>query len=182
MCTVKIEEWRPVSGFEGLYEVSSSGRVRSLDRVSRGRNGASRRGKGRVLNPSWDGLYHRTVLSDAERRKSVRVHVLVAAAFHGDRSEGAEVRHLDGNPKNNKAENLAYGSSQQNSDDCARHGNFRRGLDHQNCFIPDELVVEILALPRGSRKPGQETIGEWADRHGISRGHVYNIRNGRRRK
>lgn len=173
MSTGKTEEWRPAVGFEGFYEVSDQGRVRSLPRKAC---------RGQLLKPRWRGRYLAVVLSTPEQRVEKRVHRLVGEAFLGPKPERLETRHLDDDRSNNTLDNIIYGTSQQNSDDCTRNGHFRKGLDHQNCFIPDDLVAEILALPRGSRSSGQETIGEWADRHGISRGHVYNIRIGHRRK
>lgn len=172
-CIGRIDEWRSVVGFEGFYEVSDTGVVRSLPR---------NRCRGQVIKARWRGRYLAVILSTPDLRKELRVHRLVGEAFLGPLPARHETRHLDDNRANNNLSNLVYGTSKENSEDCIRNGNTRYGLDHQNCFIPDELVAEIMALPRGTRTPGIDTVAKWADRHGISRGHVYNIRAGFRRK
>src|SRR5688572_33310467 len=112
------EVWHPVVGAVGFYEVSDLGRIRSIDRVVRGGNGRSRRHKGRLISPSRVPAGHLTLtLSLGERRKSDWLHWLVAAAFLGLCPEGMEVRHLDGNPANNRLTNLAYGTRSDNAFD-----------------------------------------------------------------
>jgi HNH endonuclease/NUMOD4 motif len=168
-----IETWRAVVGFEGFYEVSNRGTVRSLPRDYC---------RGQVIKPRWRGRYLAVVLSTPTLRKELRVHRLVGEAFLGPRPDKHETRHLDDNRANNNLTNLVYGTSKENSQDSIRNGGTLFGLLHQNCFISDELVAEILTLPRGSRSASAETVAQWADRKGISRGHVYNIRAGFRRK
>jgi hypothetical protein len=115
------DEWRPLAGYEGLYEVSSDGQVRSLDRITndgrhlkgRALKAHANKERGGYLNvsPSKDGVQH-----------SMRVHKLVAAAFLGPQPDGTEIRHLNGNPADNRAENLAYGSRSENQLDSVEHG------------------------------------------------------------
>src|ERR1022692_1435720 len=108
------ERWLPVVGYEGLYDVSDLGRVRSLPR---------RNCRGTVLRPTLTKLGYLRVepCADGSGRK-VMVHVLVAAAFHGPCPPGLEVRHLDGNSQNNAASNLAYGTASENCLDMVQHG------------------------------------------------------------
>ena len=98
------EEWLPVTGYEGIYEVSSFGRVQSLDRE----DCKGRRLKGRVLSPGTSGGYPFVQLSDNGEKWVVRVHTLVADAFLGERPEGYEVNHIDGDFMNNAVSNLRY--------------------------------------------------------------------------
>lgn len=108
------EQWLPVPGFEGAYEVSDQGRVRSLPRP---------RAKGDVIKAdiSTTGYPYVTLTYRGHRRKR-RVHQLVAEAFIGPRSPDMEVRHLDGDRLNPRLTNLAYGTSSQNKLDAVRHG------------------------------------------------------------
>src|SRR6266576_797367 len=100
------ETWRAVIGYEGLYEVSDLGRVRSLPTNDRWRR------NGRILNQATHpNGYKQVGLSNAFRRKRTwTVHHLVLTAFIGPRPVGLESRHLDGNPGNNTPGNLAWGT------------------------------------------------------------------------
>lgn len=104
-------EWRPVVGYEGSYEVSEDGRVRSIRKVD---------GKGRPTPPrerktpvSGNG-YPTITLWERGKGATRTVHSLVAEAFLGPRPEGQEVLHLDGTRTNNCITNLKYGSRSEN--------------------------------------------------------------------
>jgi hypothetical protein len=106
---VSGERWRAVVGFEGAYEVSDHGRVRSLDRVINMRDGRQRRHEGIVLRASPNHHGYPTVsLRWNGKASEVNVHVLVAAAFLGDNSGAAEVNHIDGVKTNNRVVNLEW--------------------------------------------------------------------------
>ncbi|MEQ6898984.1 NUMOD4 motif-containing HNH endonuclease [Microbacterium sp. KR10-403] len=106
------ETWRPIAERAG-YEVSSLGRVRSVDRVIPHANGeGSRRQRGRILSPSPNGPYgYLSVMLGAGCRRYV--HRLVAAAFLGDIT-GMDVDHDDTNPANNCVGNLTIMPHQDN--------------------------------------------------------------------
>lgn len=106
------EEWRPIAGYEGLYEVSDFGRVRSWHK-----------GVERILSYTLHKHgYHDYHLWTSGERKRARAHTLVAEAFLGPRPVAQDVRHLDGNPGNNHLSNLAYGTRSENLRDAVRHG------------------------------------------------------------
>lgn len=108
-------EWRPVAGYEGYYEVSSDGQVRSAMR----RKGS----KGGVLKAGTTKAGYKLVsLWRDGKGLSCNVHRLVAAAFLGPCPPGMEVRHLDGDPTNNDVANLRYGTGSENCQDITRHG------------------------------------------------------------
>ncbi|WP_082822861.1 NUMOD4 motif-containing HNH endonuclease [Microbacterium sp. T32] len=114
------ELWRPVDGYVGAYEVSSEGRVRSLDR--RAING--RRLAGRILAQSIrkkDG-YHQVSLTADGHQRSRLVHVLVLEAFVGARPEGLDACHNDGNPSKNTPGNLRWDTRSANVLDQVTHG------------------------------------------------------------
>jgi NUMOD4 motif/HNH endonuclease len=113
------ETWRPVMGYEGLYEVSDLGRVRSLDRMT-----GRRLRRGRILKaiPQKRGG-HLHVSLCADGTEVVRhVHRIVLEAFVGPRPDGMETRHLDGDPVNNALTNICWGTYADNRQDMLRHG------------------------------------------------------------
>lgn len=103
-----VEEWRPIKGYEGLYEVSSLGRVKSLN--YRG-SGACKIFTG---SPDKDG-YLRTVLRNPVK-KYVRIHRLVAEAFIPNPTRLPLVNHLDEDKQNNCVDNLEWCTPQYNND------------------------------------------------------------------
>lgn len=114
------EEWRPVVGWELVYEISSHGRVRSLTRVSN-----RRLLNGRVLKPQSNpkrGRYLHVRLCEDSRKRTAKIHVMVAEAFLGARPAGYDIRHLDGDPTNNHVANLQYGTRSDNVRDAVQHG------------------------------------------------------------
>lgn len=100
-----IEEWRSIPGYEGLYEVSSYGRVRSLDKY----DSMNRFLRGRILRLFTDGLgYLRAQLYSNSKRKSFLVHRLVAQAFIPNPDNLPQVNHRDENPSNDNVDNLEW--------------------------------------------------------------------------
>lgn len=117
------ERWVAVPGYEGLYEVSDMGAVRSLDRIARHGNGGQKALRGRTIHPHSDTFGYLSVgLWRDGRGRRHRVHRLVLAAFIGPCPPGAVTRHLNGNPADNQLENLCYGSPSENNLDAVKHG------------------------------------------------------------
>lgn len=111
------ERWLPVVGYEGFYEVSSHARVRSLPR---------KKCRGTILKPTLDrgvaGYLKVGLSANGVRKSCPKLHVLVATAFLGPRPPGLEIRHLDGDSRNCRVDNLAYGTKAENDLDRKRHG------------------------------------------------------------
>lgn len=124
MTVLVYEEWRAVPGW-AHYQVSSIGRVRSLDRLITDRLGRTRVQRGR-LKRTWvdDGGYRRVELNHGSRL-GIGVHRLVALAFHGQPRPDQESRHLDGDSLNNCAENIAWGTHSENVRDTIAAGRYR---------------------------------------------------------
>jgi len=117
------ENWKDVVGYEGMYQVSDLGRVRSLDRVVNDCVGRTRRSKGRVLTPGvMSSGYLLVVLCVTSTQTSHLVHRLVASAFLGPCPEGHEVRHGPTGKHDNRAKNLQYGTRSDNYKDKIRDG------------------------------------------------------------
>lgn len=136
----EAERWLPVAGWEGLYDVSDLGRVRSLPRLGAvGRRMYS----GRILKPWLSTHGYETVgLYRADYHEHRPVHQLVAATFLPPREEGEEVRHGPNGKLDNRASELCYGTSAQNHADRLRDGTSNQGERHGNAKLTDAIVAE----------------------------------------
>lgn len=115
--------WVSVPGWEGLYEVSDKGDVRSLPRVTRGGFSGVRRVKGKILRPVKRPTGHvQVILSDGERREHHDIHRLVMVSFIGPPPPRMEVCHNNGEPSDNRLVNLRYGTRSENIYDAVKHG------------------------------------------------------------
>lgn len=134
------EVWRDVAGYEGLYEVSSRGRVRGLKR-------------GNVLKPALSGGYLFVVLCKEGKRKDVYVHRLVATAFCPRDTEDTEVNHLNEIKTDNRADNLEWCTRLENiqhGTGIARHAekqmNDHRSKPVRQLSLTGELVKEFPSV------------------------------------
>lgn len=119
---MSVEEWRAIPGYEHLYEVSSQGNVRSIDREVL-RNGVPNSIRGRHLKPrAMRTGYLRVSLCSGGGIRDWYIHRIVAAAFIGDAPDGLDVCHYDGDRANNYIGNLRYDTRAGNMQDQIRHG------------------------------------------------------------
>ena len=160
-----VEQWKPVYGYEGIYEVSSHGRVRSLDRVVTYSDGRVRHYKGKVLHatPKKRGGYPVVCLYSQDKGQIRTVHSLVAETFIGPRPEGTEVCHNDGDPANSRLDNLRYGTSRENKLDTVRHGTDR---DAAKTHCPRGHRLSAENLRPSSAKRGKRQCLACARAHG----------------
>lgn len=155
------ERWMDVAGYEGLYQVSSIGRVRGLDRTTVTPSGISRRLKGRILRASRDSWgYLRVNLYRGSKRYSACVHVLVCTAFSGPRPDGHEARHLDGKKANCRSSNLEWSTPSQNQKDRVEHGTSNRGERCGNAKLTRKDVARIKQM-RTNRIATKEIAGRF---------------------
>lgn len=111
------EVWLPVVGYEGSYEVSDQGRVRSIDRVDS--RGCQRKGK--MLTPVTAGVrpYPMVTFGHSDKR---RIHRVVMETFAGPPPPGMEVLHANDDPGDNRLSNLRWGTRSENKLDAVRNG------------------------------------------------------------
>ena len=140
---MKKETWKAVVDYEGLYEVSDLGRVRSVDRDVVYLNGQVRHYNGQIMKQTINKQHNRPAVNliKDKKRHSKYPHILVAEAFIGERPEGYDVCHIDGDCTNNRLENLRYDTKSQNSIDMYRYGG-----KNGNGKLSIEQVLEIRRL------------------------------------
>lgn len=123
------ETWRPIPGWEGFYEVSDLGRVKSCARSVPGRPGVLIVKRERLLKPMTTRIGHRTVALCRDNRRTTRgVHRLVLLAFVGPAPDGTECCHNDGDPANNVLSNLRWDTHQSNMVDKVIHGQHHNAI------------------------------------------------------
>lgn len=114
------EIWKPIIGYIGLYEVSSHGNVRSLERVHMRSNGRPHHVKARVLRFGYSGKdksksYYVVALAGGQKLRTLKVHRMVAYNFCDGYKEGLHVNHKDGNKLNNHYTNLEFCTQYENA-------------------------------------------------------------------
>jgi hypothetical protein len=119
------ERWKSIPGYEGYYEVSDHGRIRTVERFVRTRGGGKRIAPARIRKVSVNSTGRAQVgLSRDGHWMNMKVHRAVALAFLGPEPAGMEVCHGDGNPLNNHVSNLRWGTKKTNSADTVRMRRF----------------------------------------------------------
>lgn len=110
-----IEIWKDIKGFEGIYQVSNFGRVKSLERFRKGKNGCLVTVKERILK---QGIirngYYNVILCKNSIEKNYLVHRLVWIAFNGSIPEGYDINHLNEKKFDNRLENLNLMTHREN--------------------------------------------------------------------
>ena len=145
-----MTEWRPVVGFEGLYEVSESGNVRSLDRLdSRGNQIKGKKLTQCLVGPRWAVTLYRE-----GKRYHGPIHRLVLEAFVGPRPDGYDACHNDGDRDNNHISNLRWDTRSANTLDQVQHGTHREARKTK-CPL-GHLYIEANCLRRPSRPHERE--------------------------
>ena len=149
------ELWTSVVG-ANFYEVSTEGRVRSVDRVVATSHGQQSRRRGKVLRGTVasNGYPMVTIAYDDGTRRYRTVHTLVAEAFIGPRPTGAQVCHQDGDPLNARVTNLRYDTPAGNYSDAVAHGTQPATAPQDKCRRGHPLVGENLYISR--RSSGRE--------------------------
>ena len=143
-----IEQWKPIVGHEGMYEVSDHGRVRSLDRICHDKNGLAKRFKGKVLinikKINTYGEYY-IVRLPVKTGGHVNAYVahLVIEAFSGPRPNGMQCCHCDGNSLNNSVANLRWSTPVDNAKDKYLHGTILWGSKNHRSKLNEQQVLEI---------------------------------------
>lgn len=153
-----LEYWKPISGYEGIYMVSTFGRVKALERTIVKSDGTTQKRSEHIktFTKNKDG-YLTVGLSKNGEDKKMLVHRLVASAFLDAPSFGAEVNHKDFNRENNNVENLEWVSHVENIQYTSTFGKKRDIAGEKNPNYGNHILSErygnnkSLALAKQSR-------------------------------
>lgn len=178
------ETFLPISGWEGLYEVSNLGRVRSLPRVVRRHDGTIQSFKGGIMTPIKMTVgYVCARLSDTVngRRERASIHRLVATAFHPNPNNLPQVNHLNAIRDDNRAVNLEWTDARGNILHAWKIGNMSqaklytaRGEESVKAKLTEQQVYEIK-----DRLAAGETTRSIAKRYSIGKTSVSRILHGK---
>jgi len=178
------EEWRNVIGYEGLYEISNLGNIRSIDRNITNKNGVIQFFKGRDLKPTHqkDGYIKIKLWKDNKARTNA-LHRCVALAFINNPNNYEDVNHIDGNKANNTLDNLEWVTRSQN----IKHAYNTKlrinkvGRESEQAKYSDTLVTslieEYLELKRTNNKKylPKGALVALCLKHGVGKGTFWHL-------
>jgi hypothetical protein len=137
------EEWLDINGFEGYYQVSNLGYVKSLQRVIHHKNGSlSVRERILIRNSGTKGYLTVGLCRDGVHLTK-RIHILVALAFIPNPKNKPEVNHKDGNKSNCCASNLEWATTKENSDHATKNGLRGVGSRARSAILTEEDIPII---------------------------------------
>lgn len=170
------EIWKAIKDYEGKYEVSNLGRVKSLERKSR----LNRKIKERILAPrEHTGGYLRVQLS----RKDFYIHRLVAETFIPNPENKSQVNHIDGNKRNNRVDNLEWNTPLENNLHAIRTGLNKKDREFMikmaNCENHKKAMKKRRKLTNQQIlqiRNSKESEYKLAEKYNVCRSHIHNIR------
>lgn len=173
------EVWKDVKDYEGAYQVSNLGRIRSLDRAAYYRGGRVKNIKGKIISSKvQDGRYPQVALFKEGILKGFRVHRLVADVFICNPENKTQVNHINGIKSDNRVENLEWNTPLENNTHAILNGlkSFdkmgRKGQENKRTNLTDLEAMEIYKLAI-DKVMTQEKI---ADKYKVTRSVVNSIK------
>lgn len=156
------EVWKDISGYEGYYQVSNFGRIKSLKRTLEYSDGRVVTRRERIRKPLLSKGYHLMYLSKGDKQKYFSVHRLVAEAFIPNVEGKPQVNHIDENKTNNNVDNLEWSTSKENSNWGTRNERIKYkntgGHNRKPILKIDPLSGEVLGEYKTQRE-AFESVG-----------------------
>lgn len=176
-----IEEWKDIKGYEGLYQVSNLGRIKSLSRNNT---------KGKILKLTKDKRgYYFVTLSKNNVVEKVMIHRVVAKIFLLNTENKSQVNHIDGNKTNNCVENLEWCTPKENIRHAWDNGLCRMTINHINSAKKIGKINGSLGKKKINQYDGNNNfIKQWgsiieaSNFYSIDRGNITKCCKGNRKK
>lgn len=164
-----VEEWRPIEGFEGLYEVSNLGNVKSVERYVFHLRYGKKFIKEKIRKPIDSGIgYLQVVLFKNGKRKNHLVHRLVAEAFISNPNNLPQVNHKDEDKTNNNVNNLEWCTSKYNNN----YGTAKARISEKHINHPSMSKVVFQYTLNGKLIAEFPSTHEAERRTGVNRGNI----------
>lgn len=155
------EEWRDVPGYEGVLQVSSLGRVRTVDREVKYVDGRIAKIRGRILSDFRGGPGYRQVNAGRRYGGRTSVHILVAKAFKGPKPDWAEcVNHIDGNKENNVPDNIEWSTYAANNRHARESGLLNQHGENCNLTKYSDHIVKAIRNVYAEYKPTYKKLAD----------------------
>lgn len=130
-----IEIWKDIEGFEGVYQISNFGRLKSFKRI---------KNTGYILsNINKKGDYFSVVLTSIYKIRYVRIHILVAETFIPNPENKKYINHKDLNKQNNHIDNLEWCTARENIIHAMKHTNMTKAMNHYNSIIRPKKIKQF---------------------------------------
>lgn len=172
-----IEIWKDIEGFEGMYQISNHGRVKSLERFvyCKSKTNPNRIKECiRKTGSDKDG-YHIVSLKKSQKTYIRKIHRLVATAFIPNPDHKEEVNHINGDKQDNRIDNLEWATTKENS----RH---RTRTRLTQPILTDEQMMDIRenAIIANTGKPHKNSLSYFARKYGVCRSTVSDVYYGKK--
>lgn len=181
-----MEIWKDIKGYEGLYQVSNLGRVKSLGRFHKFPNGGIYEIKPRILKNATETSGYLFVALYNGYRKQYKIHRLVAEAFIPNPNNLPQVNHKDLNKQNNRVDNLEWCTASENIKHAFKHGvrkmpdklkNMIKNFDGENNpnskLKKDEIIDIKTQINNGI------SYKKIAQKYNLNPNYIYLIKNGK---
>jgi hypothetical protein len=157
------EIWKNISGYNGIYQVSNYGRIKSLDRVVNGKLGSKVKRKGIILKPILDKSgYLRVSLYPNGKIKPMEIHRLVWQSFGGEKSNRErQIDHIDNDKTNNNIENLRIVSNRENS--TKRSLQYPKTSKYTGVYLDKKTGRWVAQIRKPKSTPKESTL--WLGRY-----------------
>ncbi|MCC4492048.1 endonuclease [Limosilactobacillus reuteri] len=151
-----MEEWKDIKDYEGYYQISNFGHVRSVDRIVKSKGNSTQQRKGQILRPNKNRYgYLKVVLQKQGKSKTKSIHRLVATAFIPNPNNFSQINHIDECKTNNHADNLEWCTAKYNSNYGTRIGRVAKSKSRPVIQIaPNGQIIEYWPSAKEAVKRG----------------------------